>query len=113
MVSKILKTLAREGILLSHRGVKGGYSLAKQPASITIGDVIGALEGPIGMTECSTSPGSCEQETSCPVRINWQRISHAVRGALQKIPLSDMVGKERSPLLGVGAVAPGSPVEGP
>jgi len=113
MVSKILKTLAREGILLSHRGVKGGYSLAKEPASITIGDIIGALEGPIGMTECSTSPGSCEQEALCPVRINWQRISHAVRGALEKIPLSEMVGRERSPMLGVGLTVPGAPVEGP
>jgi FeS assembly SUF system regulator len=108
MVSKILKTLAREGILHSHRGVKGGYSLAKHPTAITVGDVIGALEGPIGMTECSTTPGSCGQEPLCPVRINWQRISHAVRGALEKIPLSEMVGRERSPLLGVAAVSPAS-----
>jgi FeS assembly SUF system regulator len=130
MVSKILKTLAREGILVSHRGVKGGYGLAKQPSAITVGDVIGALEGPIGMTECSTVSGSCEQEPLCPVRVNWQRISHAVRGALEKIPLSEMVGKERTPLLGVvvatpssssvlggaqgpGGGVPGAPVEGP
>ena len=123
MVSKILKTLAREGVLVSHRGVKGGYSLARKPVSITIGDIIGALEGPIGMTECSSSPGSCEQEPLCPVRINWQRISHAVRGALEMIPLSEMVGGERSPLVRVAVAAPSAavpegatpaaPVEGP
>jgi FeS assembly SUF system regulator len=101
MVSKILKTLAREGILLSHRGVKGGYSLGRLPERITIGDIIGALEGPIGMTECSSSPGSCEQEPVCPVRINWQRISLAVRGALEEIPLSEMVGAGRQTLLTV------------
>jgi FeS assembly SUF system regulator len=103
MVSKILKTLAREGILTSHRGVKGGYSLARVPERITVGAIIGALEGPIGMTECSSSPGSCEQEPLCPVRINWQRISLAVRGALEEIPLSDMMTPPRTSLIGPGS----------
>jgi len=107
MVSKILKTLARGGILASHRGVKGGYSLARLPDRITIGDVIGALEGPIGITECSSNPGSCEQEPLCPVRINWQRISLAVRGALEKIPLSEMVGSPSPSLISLGPVSAG------
>jgi FeS assembly SUF system regulator len=102
MVSKILKTLAREGILVSHRGVKGGYGLGRVPERITIGDIIGALEGPIGMTECSSTPGSCVQEPLCPVRINWQRISLAVRGALEQIPLSEMMGSPRPSLLAMG-----------
>jgi FeS assembly SUF system regulator len=120
MVSKIMKTLAREGILASHRGVKGGYSLGRIPERITIGDIIGALEGPIGMTECASNPGSCEQELLCPVRINWQRINRAVRGALEEIPLSEMMGLGRPALLAVGpphasseASAPGEPEEAP
>ncbi len=99
MVSKILKTLAREGILVSHRGVKGGYSLARVPDRIMVGDIIGALEGPIGITECSSAPGSCRQEPSCPVRINWLKISHAVRSALDRIPLSEMMGVNRTATL--------------
>ncbi len=106
MVSKILKTLARGGILTSHRGVKGGYSLSRLPDRITVGDIIGALEGPIGMTECSSNPGSCEQEPLCPVRINWQRISLAVRGALEKIPLSEMMGSYRPSLISLGPPSP-------
>ncbi len=106
MVSKIMKTLARGGILTSHRGVKGGYSLARVAERITVGDIIGALEGPIGITECSSNPGSCEQEPSCPVRINWQRISQAVRGSLEKIPLSEMVGAPRPSLLTLGPASP-------
>jgi FeS assembly SUF system regulator len=90
MASKILKALARAGLLVSHRGVKGGYSLAVAADRITIADVIQALEGPIGITECSFNPGGCEQEPCCPVRTNWQRISVAVRDALGRIPLSDM-----------------------
>lgn len=106
MVSKILKTLAREGILVSHRGVKGGYSLARDPDLVTVGDIIRALEGPIGMTECSLNPGTCEQEQLCPVRINWQRISLAVREALEKIPLSEMIGAPQPALVTLGRRIP-------
>lgn len=91
MASKILKALAKAGLLVSQRGVKGGYRLAASAEHISIGDVIKALEGPIGMTECSFNPGACGQEGSCPVQSNWLRISLAMRDALNRIPLSDMV----------------------
>ena len=90
MVSKTLKALARGGLLVSQRGVKGGYRLSTQASRISIGNVIEALEGPIGMTECSFNPGACEQEGKCPVQANWQRISVAVRDALEKIPISEL-----------------------
>ena len=102
MVSKILKVLAREGLLVTKRGVKGGYRLAQPPESITLAQVIRALEGPIGMTDCASTPGSCEWEPRCPVKVNWQRISGAVREALDKIPLSEMVGSAGRELLSVG-----------
>jgi Rrf2 family protein len=91
MASKILKALAKGGLLISHRGVKGGYSLAAPADDISLADVIQTLEGPIGITECSYNPGSCEQEGSCPVQTNWQRISLAMRDALDRIPLSEMI----------------------
>jgi FeS assembly SUF system regulator len=90
MVSKILKALARAGFLVSQRGVNGGYRLATHASRISIGDVIEALEGPIGITECSAHPGVCEQEGHCPVQSNWQRISLAMRDALEKIPISEL-----------------------
>lgn len=99
MVSKIMKLLAKGGILISHRGVKGGYSLARNPAEITVGDVIRVLEGPIGMTECASSPGSCEQEPGCLVRGNWLRISTAVQQALEHIPLTEMAAPRTPGLL--------------
>ena len=90
IVSKILKHLARAGILVSHRGVKGGYSLAHDPETITLAEVVQALEGPIGITECASKPGVCEMENGCPTRVNWMRISDAFRDSPSKIPLSDM-----------------------
>ncbi len=93
MASKILKALAKGGVLVSQRGVKGGYRLAASAETITIADVIRALEGPIGITECSSHPGSCEQEGICPVQSNWKRINNAIGDALGKIPLSEMSGR--------------------
>jgi FeS assembly SUF system regulator len=90
MVSKILKSLARQGLLISHRGAKGGYSLARQPEQITVPQMITALEGPIGLTECTLHPGTCAQELSCHVREPWQRINQAVSEALSRITLADL-----------------------
>ena len=90
-VSKILKTLTRESLLVSHRGTQGGYSLSRPPSDISIADVIAALEGPIALTECAgEADGLCEIELTCPVRSNWQRITGAIRDALAAIPLEEM-----------------------
>jgi FeS assembly SUF system regulator len=91
MVSKILKLLAREGVLTSHRGASGGYALARGPREIAVSEVITALDGPIAMTECiDDSPGECIQERVCPLRSNWQVINRAVRQALDDIKIADM-----------------------
>jgi FeS assembly SUF system regulator len=90
VVSKILKALARDGLLESQRGAKGGYSLARAPEAITVPEMISALEGPIGLTECTQHPGACPQEASCHVREPWQRINQAVRGALERITLAEL-----------------------
>jgi FeS assembly SUF system regulator len=102
MVSKILKTLAREGILQSHRGVKGGYSLAQGADVITLAEVIHALEGPIGMTECASRPGTCEKEVGCPMRPNWVRISQAFRETLERIPLAEIYAPPPPALIRLG-----------
>ena len=94
VVSKVLKTLAREGLLASQRGSKGGYALAHDAAEITVPDMITALEGPISLTECATHPGACLQESNCGVREPWQRINAVVHQALGKITLADLARPE-------------------
>ena len=105
MVSKILKLLARVDLLESHRGVKGGYSLAKRPDQITVADLIAALDGPIAVTECSAEgPSTCEHETGCQVRSNWRRINQAVTVALENLTLADMTRPDREQtLLSIGS----------
>ena len=97
VVSKVLKALARRGLLVSHRGAKGGYSLARPPAEINAAEMIAALEGPIGLTECAAHPGQCVQEASCHVREPWQRINGVVRRALAEVTLADLVTRAPQP----------------
>ena len=101
MVSKILKALARSGLLVSHRGAKGGYSLARRPEDVSVGDVIGALEGPVGITECASSPGSCDQESTCPISSRWQEISETVREYLERIPITHLINSVPLPQIGM------------
>ena len=90
--SKVLKKLARAGVVVSQRGAKGGYALARSPEQIGVNEVIEAIEGPIAVTECSdeTTDSLCEYETNCGVRANWQRINVAVHNALSEVTLADM-----------------------
>ena len=90
-VSKLLKQLAQADLVVSTRGINGGYRLARAPERITIADIVTAMEGPIGMTECSAHAGLCGHESHCGVRVNWQRINHAIAGALASVTLADMV----------------------
>ena len=90
-VAKILKALCRGGLLISQRGVNGGYALARGASDISVVDIIATIEGPIAMTECSvTAPGLCEFEAACPVRSNWRRINDTVVQALAGLSLIDM-----------------------
>jgi FeS assembly SUF system regulator len=105
VVSKVLKALARAGLLVSQRGSKGGYALARAAQGITVPQMISALEGPIGLTECAQHPGACPQEAGCHVRAPWQRISRAVQSTLDRITLADLVSPSQSrivPLASLG-----------
>ena len=90
-VSKVLKTLSRSGLLVSHRGKHGGYSLSRSPEQISVADMLEALEGRLSLTDCATdTPVLCDIEPSCPVRSNWKVINRAVYQALSEVKLSDM-----------------------
>jgi len=91
-VSKLLKELLQGGLLVSQLGIKGGYSLAKEPREISVAEIIAVLEGPIALTECSTDvSGLCDLEPCCPIKNNQRIISQAVRGALGNVMLSDLI----------------------
>ncbi len=97
MVSKILKALARVGLLDSQRGSKGGYRLARDPEDLSVSEMIRVLEGPVALTDCAIAPALCEHEKMCAVREPWQLISRVVEKALAEVTLADLVRGRPSP----------------
>jgi len=89
-VGKILRQLSERGLLSSHRGVKGGYNLARDAGKISVAEIVLALEGPIGFTECSVVKGLCNMERSCAIKSNSQIIGDALRDALAHVMLADL-----------------------
>ncbi len=106
MVSKILKLLARSELLQSHRGVKGGYSLARRPSEVTAAQILRALEGSVALTVCiEGSPGECERESFCQVRRHWQAINEAVDDALGGVTLDALAHPPVAGLVRIGPLA--------
>lgn len=91
-VSKILGSLGRAGLLASHRGVGGGFALARPPHAITVADIIGAVDGPIAVTHCLEhgAADNCDILDTCRMRGYWTRINAAIEGALGGISLADV-----------------------
>jgi len=96
-VSKLLKLLTKGGLVESLRGAHGGYKLAHPATSIAVADVIAAIDGPIGLTQCSVHKGDCAVESHCGVRSNWRLINTAIHQALRSVSLADMAKPLRRP----------------
>jgi FeS assembly SUF system regulator len=91
-VAKLLKQLHRHGLVLSTRGTHGGYLLSRPAVDISAAQILDALEGPVALTECSSSASHCCIETTCLVSKAWQRVNLAVRRSLQEITLLELAG---------------------
>ena len=91
-VAKLMKNLVKAGLVESHRGVRGGYSLGRSSDQITVADVIEAVEGPIALTACvDTTDEHCCYESLCAVQGKWNRVNSAVKMALHNVSLAEML----------------------
>jgi len=90
-VAKVLKALAHAGVVAGARGAAGGYRLARPATDISVAEVVAAIDGAIGLTQCTSHKPSCERSDFCPTRTPWQRINHAVGAALGAVTLAEMV----------------------
>lgn len=90
-VSKLLNLLGRAGLVTSQRGATGGYTLSRSPEQISIAQIIQALEGPIALTACvDGAVESCDVESFCPMRGNWNKVNTAIQDALTSVSLAEM-----------------------
>ncbi len=97
-LEQLLLTLKRAGFLLSKRGVNGGYSLAKPPAQITLGEVLRAVDGPIEPIYClGDSPRQeCARESDCALREIWAEVNTAVSAIVDRTTLQDVCDRGRA-----------------
>ncbi len=90
-VAQVLKALAHAGIVTGARGAAGGYRLARPAAAVTIAELVEAIDGAIGVTQCTSHVPGCERSNFCPTRPHWHRINQAVGTALGAVTLADML----------------------
>jgi Rrf2 family protein len=91
LLAKILQTLARAGILLSHAGTNGGYSLARPAADISAFEVIRAIDGPLFITSCITIHGTCDLAGHCTIKEPLRKVNDSITNLLSDIHISDLI----------------------
>ena len=103
LLAKILQRLAKQGLIVSHNGPKGGYGLTRRPAAITIGEVIRALEGPISIVSCLEEASDCPQMERCNLRRPVQKIQAAIAQMLDTMSLAELTSDDIPELLTIRA----------
>lgn len=94
-LSKILQKLAQRKILTSTRGIKGGFKLKKPIDTLTLFDIIEAIDGPIGLNKCLIDGYECSREKYCPVHIVWEEAQGELKKVLTKKTLKNLVDEYR------------------
>jgi Rrf2 family protein len=89
-LERILAGLRNGGLVLTARGVTGGYRLARPAFEISVADVVEALEGPLSLVGCLPDDQGCERAGGCASRQVWRRLDDAISGALSAITLEDL-----------------------
>ena len=91
LLAKILQTLARAGLLVSHAGTNGGYALARPAATISAFEVIRAIDGPLFITSCITIHGSCDLAGHCTIKEPLRKVNDSIKELLSNIHISDLI----------------------
>ncbi len=100
LLAKILQRLARQRLIVSQNGPKGGYALARRPSEITVGQVVRALEGPINIVSC-LEDSDCPQIERCTLRRPVRKIQAAISQMLDTMSLAELVGDDVPELLDI------------
>lgn len=96
-VAKLMKVLAKGGVVSAQRGAAGGYRLANSPKHISIAQIIEAVDGPIALTDCvNEGEPDCAVRDLCPMHGGWNKVNKALRGGLQSVCLADLLGGSTS-----------------
>ncbi len=91
LLAKILQTLAKAGVLVSHAGTNGGYALARNAAEISAFEVIRAIDGPLFITSCITIHGTCDLAGHCTIKEPLRKVNDSIKDLLSAIRVADLI----------------------
>ena len=90
LLAKILQTLAKAGLLVSHAGTNGGYALARSARDISAFEVIRAIDGPLFITSCITIHGTCDLAGHCTIKEPLRKVNDSIKDLLSGISIADL-----------------------
>src|SRR5215203_1280302 len=105
LLAKVLQRLVRTGLLVSTQGTRGGYTLSRPSRSISVADVIEAIDGPFTVTACSTEKNDCEQYSKCSIRDPLWQIRERIVAALGTVSMAEMAAEHEPALSSPAPVA--------
>jgi Rrf2 family protein len=94
-LDQVLTTLNKFGFIRSRRGPHGGHVLAKSPEEISLGDIMGTLEGRSVPLDCMDEPAECTLSSICAQREVWRGVEEAIQQVLGTTSVADLVGRQR------------------
>ena len=110
-LEQLIAKLKKAGIVQSTRGAQGGYSLAKNPEEISVGEILRALEGSLSPVDCSAVDGEGETECSasnfCVTKYVWKRINDSINDTVNNIFLSELLHESETVKSDASRVEPG------
>lgn len=94
-ISRIVVPLRRNGLIVTARGVKGGLSLGRFPANITLLDIVESMDGPLTLVHCLSRPGACRRHGACAAEAAWLDVNNALADALRSVTLEKVIAEDR------------------
>ncbi len=91
LLAKILQTLAKAGLLVSHAGTNGGYALARPASEISAFEVIRAVDGPLFITSCITIHGTCDLAGHCTIKEPLRKVNDSITNLLSDLRIADLI----------------------
>src|SRR5687768_10010613 len=110
LMAKVLQRLVRSGLLISPQGTRGGYTLRRPAASISVADVIQSIDGPFTVTASSTENNGCEQYSKCNIRDPLWQIRERIAEALATVSVAELAADQ---IKGEGLQPPAETVAAP
>jgi Rrf2 family protein len=94
-LEQLMMSLRKGGLVTAMRGAHGGYMLARDPAQITLAQIVEALEGPLQIADCADVPNCCVEAAECALKEIFEDVNNALYGAFDAITLADFAEKQR------------------